>query len=42
VIAVEAIAPTPGIVINSRAVGSDFERCLISVGGAEYWMRRDG
>ena len=26
VIAVEAIGPTPGIVINRRAVGSDFER----------------
>ena len=30
VIAVEAIGPTPGIVINRRAVGSDFERWLIS------------
>jgi hypothetical protein len=32
VIAVEAIGPTPGIVINRRAVGSHFERCLISAG----------
>src|SRR5262249_15675447 len=30
VIAVETIGPTPGIVINRRAVGSDFERWLIS------------
>ena len=28
VIAVEVISPTPGIVINRRAVGSDFERWL--------------
>src|SRR5215467_9438012 len=34
VIAVEAIGPTPGIVINRRAVGSDFERWLISVSNA--------
>src|SRR5262244_1425554 len=30
VIAVEVIGPTPGIVINRRAVGSDFERWLLS------------
>ena len=29
-IAIEVIGPTPGIVINRRAVGSDFERWLIS------------
>src|SRR5215469_14662289 len=34
VIAVEAIGPTPGIVINRRAVGSDFERRLISASNA--------
>src|SRR6516162_3884925 len=30
VIAVAVIGPTPGIVINRHAVGSDFERWLIS------------
>jgi hypothetical protein len=34
VIAVEVIGPTPGIVINRRAVGSDFERWLISASNA--------
>jgi len=34
VIAVEVIGPTPGIVINRRAVGSDFERWLISASKA--------
>jgi hypothetical protein len=34
VIAVEAIGPTPEIVINRRAVGSDFERWLISASNA--------
>ena len=34
VIAVEVIGPTPGIGINRRAVGSDFERWLISASNA--------
>jgi hypothetical protein len=34
VIAVEAIGPTPGIVINRRAVRFDFERWLISASNA--------
>src|SRR5580704_15283014 len=37
VIAVEAIGPTPGIVISRRAVGSVLERCLISASSAAIY-----
>jgi hypothetical protein len=41
VIAVAVIDPTPGIVINRRAIGSVFERRSISALGRMRWSRLD-